>query len=686
MASLFPSGRPGRIAGLARRLRRSAGEAWADEARRRRLVRRTAAVTLFAIAVAVFFALFSWDWFKGPLERYASMRTHRTVRIEGHLHVHPFSLRPRVSVDGLRISQPAWNGGSMSDMADVGRVTIQAKLLPLLVGRLELPLLDIDKPRLDLLRDKRGRDNWSFGPRTGHAASLPPIEQFVVRDGRLHMADRRRGLVFDGTVGASEGAQGSGAQGFRLDGRGTLNATPFMMRITGGALLHVRRDRPYGFDATIRSGVADISVKGQIVRPFDFGRVRGSVTMSGRDLSSLYLLTGVTLPNTPPYRLTGRFERNDQNYSFPSFEGRVGDSDLGGALSVDKSSGRPFLKADLRSRSLDFKDLGALFGESPAARTAPTPAAKAAANGGRLLPDATLQTERVRAMDADVRYHAASVKARSLPLRAVDLHLTLDHGVLKMDPFAFSFPRGQARGTVRLDARKAVPVTSLDMRVSRLRVEDFVKRVQGLPVMEAPLEARARLTGTGNSVHRAAASSNGAVTVVLEGGQIRKALAELMGVNVVPGLIELLSKDPKQTDLRCAVASFDVRDGVMTPRRMVLDTGVVLLTGSGSINLRDESVDLTFKGQSKKPRLVHVIAPFHIRGRLASPKFSADLAPAAAQVGIAAALGAVLSPLAAILPFLGPGGAHDVDCAALMAEARGVGAPARPSAVPAARR
>ena len=684
MASLLPTD-PTRhaVADAARRLRLGARAAWADEARRRRLIVRTVAVTLFAIAVAVFFAVFSWDWFKGPVERYAPMKTHRTVTIAGHLSVHPFSLTPRASVDGVRISQPAWNRQARSAMAEVGRVTVQVKLLPLLVGKLELPLLDVERPRLDLLRSRDGRNNWSFGPATGRAARLPPIEQFIVRDGRLHMADRQRGLVFDGTVGASETAQGSSAQGFRLEGRGRLNATPFMMRISGGPLLHVRRDRPYAFDAVVRSGVADISVKGQIVRPFDFGRVRGEVSMSGQDLSDLYLLTGVTLPNTPPYRLSGRFDRNEQAYSFPSFQGRVGDSDLGGSLSVDKSSGRPFLKADLRSRSLDFKDLGALFGAPPAGKGG----AQAAAAGGarRLLPDATLQTDRVRAMDADVRYHAASVKARTLPLRAVDLRLTLDHGVLKMDPFAFTFPRGQARGTVRLDARKATPVTSLDMQVSRLRVEDFARRVQGLPVMEAPLEAGARLTGTGNSVHRAAASANGAVTAVLEGGQIRKALAEMMGVNLVPGLIELLSKDPKQTQLRCAVATFDVRNGVMTPRRLVLDTGVVVLTGSGSINLRDESVDLTFKGQSKKPRLVRVIAPFHVRGSLSKPSFGADLAPAAAQAGIGAALGALLSPLAAILPFLSPGGAHDVNCAALMAEARGIGAPARPSAVPAAK-
>ena len=672
MADLSPSG------GFAERVRRSARDTWTDRGRRKRLIRTSSAWLVAAIAVAVFFSVFTWDWFKGPLERLASEKTHRVVRIYGHLHVHPFSWAPKASIDGLTISQPKWVGAGRGQMATVGRVNVQVKLLPLLVGKVELPRLDIEKPNLDLLRTKDGRDNWTFGPKTGKAAALPPIQQFVVRDGHLHMADEQRKLVFDGTVGASENAQGSNARGFELAGKGTLNSTPFLMRITGGALLHIDRSKPYDFNAQIRSGLSNITIHGQVVKPFDFGHVRGTANLDGRDLADLYHLTGVVLPNTPPYTLSGSFDRNDEAFDFPRFRGRIGKSDLEGSLSVDKRGKRPFLRADLRSASLNFADLGALFG-GPQAGSTPA-AAKGAPR--RLLPDAPLDVQRVRSMDADVRYHAASVKARSLPLRQVDLHLTLDHGVLKLNPLSFSFPSGQARGEVRLDARGATPATDINFQVDHLKVEEFMPKPQGLPAMEAPLQAGVKLHGTGDTVHKTAASSNGAVAVVLEGGRIRKALAELMGVNVIPGLPEYLSKDPKQAQLRCAVAAFDVKGGVMTARDIVLDTDVVTLNGSGTVNLGSEDVDLNFKGQSKKPRIIHLNAPFHVRGSLAAPKFGVDVGPAVAQVGAGVALGALLSPLAAILPFLSPGGHHDADCVALLSQAKTVGAPVKMSAVP----
>ena len=54
--------------------------------------------------------------------------------------------------------------------------------------------------------------------------------------------------------------------------------------------------------------------------------------------------------------------------------------------------------------------------------------------------------------------------------------------------------------------------------------------------------------------------------------------------------------------------------------------------------------------------------------------------------GLAAVLGTVLTPLAAILPFVDPGLAKDASCAALMADARYSGVPVRAvKAVPAHR-
>lgn len=66
---------------------------------------------------------------------------------------------------------------------------------------------------------------------------------------------------------------------------------------------------------------------------------------------------------------------------------------------------------------------------------------------------------------------------------------------------------------------------------------------------------------------------------------MRSAFAELLRLNVGAGLRKLLSGDQSASPIRCAVADFKVSDGVATARTLVIDTGVVLAQGSGTIDL-----------------------------------------------------------------------------------------------------
>ena len=139
------------------------------------------------------------------------------------------------------------------------------------------------------------------------------------------------------------------------------------------------------------------------------------------------------------------------------------------------------------------------------------------------------------------------------------------------------------------------------------------------------------------------------------------------------GLGLLDKKD--MTPIRCGVASFQTRDGVMHADSIVLDTGPVLVKGKGTINLATERVDLRLRGQDKKFRMVRVLLPVTAKGPLMAPKLGVEPGAAIGQGGAALALGSLLTPLAAILPFVDPGLAKDANCGALLAEAARDGAP-----------
>jgi uncharacterized protein involved in outer membrane biogenesis len=655
--------------------------AWKEAPRRKQGV--VIGALLLIAAVIVFLVIFDWNWLRGPVARIASGALHREVRIAGDLDVHPWSLSPRAEVHGVRIANPAWAGAQ--PMADVDRIAVQVKILPLLRGKVVLPLLQVTHPDVGLVREANGRNNWTFGDgrKRDKPLKLPAIQHFIIDNGELRFEDKQRDITFVGTVTSNEQATGSGRGAFRLEGEGRLNRAPFTALVTGGPLLNVSPDRPYPFEAHVRGGDTRLDAIGRVDKPFDLGRFGGQVTLAGPDLNEVYRLTGLALPNTPPYRISGKLERYPNRWTLNGFTGRVGDSDVRGDLAVQLGRERPLLTADIRSRRLDFDDLGSILGGAPSTRAGETKSATQAAIGGamaaqrRLLPDATLQVDRIRAMDAEVKYRADDVLAPGLPMQKVLLDLSLKAGVLTMHPLTFTFSRGQLISNVELDATKATPVTSIDSRLTNARLEDWIalKNTNGKPAVEGAMAARAKLVGSGNSVHRAASSADGTVTLVIPRGQVRQAFAELLGVNASKGLLLLLSEDPRETALRCGVAEFKVTNGVMRANRIVLDTGVVIAKGGGTIDLRNERFDLRIEGDSKKPRLVRVFLPIRMRGPLVAPQFSVEPGQAIAQGGIAAFLGSVLSPLAAILPFVDPGLADDADCAALVGEARGKGAP-----------
>lgn len=655
---------------------------------RRALIGIGSALTLVA-AIIAFLVIFDWNWLRGPLGRYASSQMQREVVITGDLRVHPWSFSPKAEAYGVRIGQPDWaakvdpKGGQMVQLQ---RIAVQVKILPLLRGDVILPYLALDKPDVRLLRDKDGKANWTFGTgKSDKPLKLPAIQRFVINDGTLRFDDRQRGTLFVGTVNAQERAGDRGGR-FVLEGNGTLNRSDFTAEISGGPLLNISPSRPYPFDAHVRAGSTRIVAHGQVTKPFDLGRFETDLTVSGADLNRLHDLTGLTLPNTPPYKVSGRMVRKGPRYDFQKLTGRIGDSDIAGDLFVLTGRERPYLEAELRSRRLDFDDLGSLVGAAPATGRGETASAgqkvEAAQRDAtrRLLPDATLQVERVRAMDAKVSYRAEAVNAPNLPLRKVSVDALLEDGVLTLNPLAFTFSHGDLRGKVRLDARPAVPRTDLDVRLTNGRIEEFIPiQSDGKPAISGSVMARAKLTGVGNSVHRAASTANGEVTLVAPRGQMRQAFAELLGVNASKGLILLLSKSQKETPVRCAVADFSVKDGVMTTNHLVADTGVVLARGRGTINLATERMDFRIEGDSKKPRLVRLFIPITIRGPFLAPKIGLDPSKAVGQGGVAAALASLVNPAALLLPFLTAGEAKDADCASLVSDARQQGAPVKVS-------
>lgn len=631
---------------------------------------RWTVVTLVALLVAAIVTLYFLDWnlMRGPISRYLSHHYDRPVQILGNLKVDLFRRQPHIAVDDFLVGNPSWLASDRPEAARLKHAELEFRLWPALFGHLILPSVEFDHPDFLVVRQGDGRTNWDSKSSTG--LKLPPIQRFVIRDGHVEVDDAVRHLKLTGTVSSEEMANGKGS-GFHLQGDGTLNTEKFVTTIDGGPLLHVDESKPYTFEAKVTAGSTNAVIDGQIAHPFHFNQWGGRVVASGRTLSELYHLTGIPLPGTPSYRVSGTLKRDGNLYSINDLSGSVGRSDLHGYVTVDTSGRVPDLHGHVSSRVLDFDDLGPMF------RGGKTPAE----TGTSLLPDVPLHTAVLRQVNGELDYDADAINSRDFPLRGLSTHISIRGGVMTLKPLAFAFRQGKLSGAVTLDASREVPRTKMDARISDIHIEHFIKSAE--KPLSGVVEARAQLTGSGASVHKVAASATGTVTAVVPEGEMKKSLAEWMGVNVVSALGLSLSGDQSQTNLRCMVMSFKADNGVLNSRQILLDTEPTRVDGRGDINLKDETLNMTLEGKPKHFQLLRVRAPIEITGSLSAPTIGIDKKPALMQGALGAGLG-ILSPFAAVLAFVDPNLAKNADCAAILAEAKTQGAPVKQSAVRAA--
>ncbi|MBB5745053.1 AsmA family protein [Brevundimonas variabilis] len=623
--------------------------------------------------IAVLFltlALFDWNLLRGPVGRWASSHYDRNIVIAGDLDVRLFSPTPSLSISRLKVGGPAWARGA--DTLDVGRIDATVRLSRLLVGQIELVRLAITRPVAVMIVDQQGRRSWVLDPdnRDDEPTTLPLIQRLTITDGRMLYRDLSRDIALDARITARETAPGvEGRTGFHLDGKGTRNGQPLTLAVQGGAFVNIRRDRPYAFSAILEGAGSSLAAEGRLLRPFNFGRFDATLTLSGLNMADQFPLTGVATPDTPPYRLTAALTRDGDRWMLNDVEGKVGASDLAGRVEVDRTGERLRVTADLSSRSMDIDDLSVVLG-AKVQSTSNDDTVVGSGLPGKLLPDAPLQVERLRAMDGTLSFRAASVKRNDFALRQVRLGAELQDGILKLNPVAFAFERGTLIGTARVDATKAVPYSEIDFRLAGYPVESVIPARGGAQPLTGRALGRARLEGPGASLHAFAAASKGTMSVVMPQGQMRTAFAELLGINAGRGLRLLLSGDQGISGVRCAVGDFTVAGGVATARTLVVDTDVVIATGRGTIDLGAETFDLRFDGETKKPRLLRVWAPVTIRGALNRPNIGIEGSAIAGQVGIAGILGALINPLVALLPFIDPGLAEDANCGALISGTR----------------
>ncbi len=629
-----------------------------------------ACVVLLGILLLVVF--WNWDWFRPLVEAQASAALGRPVTI-AHFDLKPG--RQTVAIaDGVTIANPP-GFAPAQPFATIRRLAVTVDVLAYLHGgQIVVPQIVVDRPVVEADQPEGHPANWLFPallPKPGRPPSpMPQIGDLQITDGRIHVVDPALKADFAMTVATSPQPE-DGERRIHIHAQGTYAGQPVSGSLVGGALLSLRNaTQPYPIDLHLANGPTKVSLEGTVKNPMAFAGADLKLTLSGPDMSQLYALTGIPLPKTPPYAVAGNLGYGDRTITFRDFDGKVGSSDLEGNIKVDTRPARPLVTADLASRRVDLADLGGVIGSQPGRMTTPnlTPQQKAelarAEASPQLLPTKPINLPVLKSADIHLKYDGKSIIGRGVPFDRLNVVLSIDDGRIRLDPVALGVGRGQIAGTIDL--------TPLDDKQIRLKSNLGVQHVDLAPLLAATgvthgsgvLGGRAVIDSTGDSVASFAAHGNGSVQLVMSGGgNLSALLVDLSGFELGNSLLSALGV-PRKDDIECFVGDWALHEGILSTKTMILDTSDNVVTGSGDVDLRNETLDYRVKTQAKHFSIGTLPAPIAITGKFKDPSIKPEVLPLAARGGIVAALG-VLFPPAALLPTIQFGVGDDPNCAPL---------------------
>ncbi|MGF6111544.1 AsmA family protein [Pseudomonas frederiksbergensis] len=669
-------------------------------------------VVLLAVLVLVI-VFFDWNRIKPPLNAKVSEELHRPFAINGNLAVvwqrepdeggwRAWVPWPHVVAEDLSLGNPDWS--KKPQMVALKRVELRISPLALLAQRVVIPRIDLTEPNADLQRLADGRANWTFkfdpkDPNAEPSSWVVDIGAIGFDKGHVTLDDQNlktqldllidplgKPIPFSEIVGdkaAKTAVEKGGAPqdyAFAIKVKGQYHDQKLAGEGKIGGLLALQdAAKPFPLQAQVKIADTSVELAGTLTDPLNLGALDLRLKLAGSSLANLYPLTGVTLPDSPPYATDGHLiaklhDAAGAQFRYEGFNGKIGASDIHGDLAYVASQPRPKLSGALVSNQLLFADLAPLIGADSNA--------KQKARGGeskqptdKVLPVEEFKTERWRDMDADVEFTGKRiVHSEKLPFTDLYTHLVLTDGVLSLEPLRFGVAGGKLDAQIRLNGRTEPLEGQAKLTARGFKLKQLFPTFEPMKTSFGELNGDADIAGRGNSVAKLLGTANGKLKMLINDGAISRELMELAGLNVGNYVVGKIFGD-KEVKINCAAADFDIKTGLATTQLFVFDTENAIIYIDGTANMATELLDLTITPESKGWRLISLRSPLYVQGKFIKPSAGVKAVPLLLRGAGMVALGVIAAPAAGLLALVAPSGGEPNQCAPLLEQMKAGKAP-----------
>lgn len=549
---------------------------------------------------------------------------------------------PGVTLSQVSLAAPSGMGGATFATQ---RLRAQVSLGSLFSRQMHIRRIVLTQPEFNLVVDRNGRRSWDFaawdggkvrlaqarGPTmrdagTPRGAAMDPQQalqaaaaalpgELEIRNGLVRYRDERSGesvelSSLDVEVGANDVANPVVARGsFVMRGQ-TLDYYASLSSLEA-AIVRNKAD----VAVRVKGAPLDAQFEGTLGMSGGQPRVDGNLSVNSKSLATLGLWLGRPMAVAGDLRFSSRVQLAGQKLALVNFDSALGGRAAQGYINVDLVEPRPRVTGSIEMASLDLGLLltrdaaevppGGAQRKDPIGDLLKQPQTKPQVRGykrrsGQLQDwsDDELDTRLLTMADADIKLSTREIVYHDIKTGPSRVAFNLVDRQLRIDLEDLDLYQGRGRGVVTIDAAASPPASTVNLNLDQVSAGAFLKDAAGQDWIDGPTSIAVAVAGQGSTERQFVESLKGTVEMKTNGGTLSGYNFAKLVRSIETGQIPPLQVQPSEkTPFSEFGATYVINRGVAQNNDLRLYTQHARLTGVGSVNLGQRTLDYTLKAR-----------------------------------------------------------------------------------------
>ncbi|MBQ7660285.1 MAG: AsmA family protein [Alphaproteobacteria bacterium] len=555
------------------------------------------------IGLVIFIQNFDLNTYKAKIEKLVFEQTGRTLAIKGNADI-KLSLIPTIELSELSLSNASW--ATDEDMLQIKRAEVSLGLLPLLRKDIEIEEIVLLEPVVNLAVNAQGQGNWVFESpqdettvsdkkqndeqQTAQAAGAPlafsiVAKQLYIENGAVRYVDLKSKTTTKVNIKNLDlTAQDMDSQ-INLKYDVSYNGDEIKGNITADSINTLLKNEPYHINLNANAFGTTLKVGGIL------SDLMGDLSF---DLS-----TFVSSPqgnfDLPKIDLKAKAAGNLNLINIALEKLDMGGNVITAKIKADISGKKPFVSANISSKVFDLTLL------STPKKTASINLITSA-HAATFVPDEKLDLSVLNALNANIKLNIDQlILTEDIDLQNLQTTIALQSGILNLNPLSAVAGGGEITGNLSLNASNND--MSLNLNGQNIIVQDFIKSLQPKKdnfsiVSGGQTDLHVALKSSGATYQNIVQNLSGQVLLVVGQSRLQAGALKYLRGNFITQLLstlQLQAKDPKMS-MKCAVLRGDFDNGKITlPKGIAFDSKKMTIVGDGTINLKNDKLDIAIK-------------------------------------------------------------------------------------------